>query len=161
MTYTNHGHHISGTVLNENNRPEHVARCGGPNLCKKCTADAAEAMDSIHKGPLLPANENYQTKAIRLVTEYVVTHLDKTDPVVPFEVYVVWFSKTLRNWKALVSTTLSDGMYYEVTYNGEAEETYVDAYKKFQNIVIRDKLTPAEMKLVGRPREFDENPETD
>lgn len=32
---------------------------------------------------------------------------------------VVWFSKTLQNWKALVSTNVSDGMYYEVTYNGD------------------------------------------
>ena len=50
------------------------------------------------------------------------------------EVYVVWFAKTLQNWKALASTTLPDGMYYEVTHNGDKGETYLDAYKKFDNI---------------------------
>ena len=75
------------------------------------------------------------------VIMYVRNHLDKTDkrPILGAnDVYVVWFAKTLLNWKALVSTTLPDGMYYEVTYNGTAGETYLDAYKKFENVVIPD-----------------------
>jgi hypothetical protein len=74
-----------------------------------------------------------------LVFKYVKAHLEKTDAHVTFgldEVYVVWFSKTLANWKALVSTTLPDGMYYEVTYNGHTGEAYLDAYKKFDNVAI-------------------------
>lgn len=53
--------------------------------------------------------------------------------------YVVWFSKTLQNWKALISTDELDGMYYEVTYNGNKEEAYVDVYAKCANVVITDK----------------------
>ena len=53
------------------------------------------------------------------------------------DIYVVWFCKTLQNWKALVSTTLPDGMYYEVTYNGDKKEIYLDAYKKFENKCIK------------------------
>lgn len=83
--------------------------------------------------------EDFQTKAKRLVKEYRVTKFDKSDGEVPnFEVYVVWFSKTLQNWKALISTTLSDEMYYEVTYNGDKEETYLDVYKKFNNVCVPD-----------------------
>lgn len=52
------------------------------------------------------------------------------------DVYVVWLCKTLQNNKALLSTTVSDGMYYEVTYNGDKEEIYLDAYKHWQNIKI-------------------------
>ncbi len=81
---------------------------------------------------------DFQEKAKHLVFSYVSNKLEKTDPHVDFEVYVVWFSKTLGNWKALLSTTLPDGMYYEVTYNGEATETYLDAYKKFENVCIDD-----------------------
>ena len=44
--------------------------------------------------------------------------------------------KTLQNSKALVSTTLPDGMYYELTYNGDKDELYLDAYKKFENRCI-------------------------
>ena len=51
--------------------------------------------------------------------------------------YVVWFCKALQNWKALVSTTLPDGMYYELTYNGDKDELYVDCYKKWENFVTR------------------------
>lgn len=54
------------------------------------------------------------------------------------EFYVVWFSKTLQNWKALVSTDLINGLYWEVTYNGDKEETYVDTYTKADNRVFPD-----------------------
>lgn len=88
-------------------------------------------------------DETYQGKARRLVFGYIKARLEKTDTHVTFaddEVYVVWFSKTLQNWKALLSTTLPDGMYYEVTYNGDKAETYIDAYKKFDNVCIRDEV---------------------
>jgi hypothetical protein len=52
--------------------------------------------------------------------------------------YVVWFSKTLQNWKALVSTDLISGQYWEITYNGDKKETYVDAYVKFSNRAVPD-----------------------
>ena len=43
------------------------------------------------------------------------------------DVYVVWLNRTLQNNKALLSTIVSDGMYYEVTYNGDKNELYFDA----------------------------------
>ena len=74
----------------------------------------------------------------REVLDYVSEHLDKSDRMVqPFNVYVVWSCKTLQNNKALLSTTLSDGMYYELTYNGDKKELYLDAYKKFENRCIK------------------------
>jgi Family of unknown function (DUF6275) len=82
-----------------------------------------------------------QERAIQIVYDYVKSHLEITDTHVTFkrdEVYVVWWCKTLQNWKALVSTTLPDGMYYEVTHNGEKRESYLDAYKKFDNVRISD-----------------------
>ena len=53
--------------------------------------------------------------------------------------FVVWSCKTLQNHKALLSTTVSDGMYYELTYNGDKQELYFDAYKKWQNICFEVK----------------------
>ncbi len=81
----------------------------------------------------------FQRTARKIVFDYVITHLDKSDKHVTFsldEVYVVWFSKTLQNWKALVRTTLPDGMYYEVTFDGDKGKAYLDAYKKFENVVV-------------------------
>lgn len=38
-------------------------------------------------------------------------------------VFVVWACKTLQNYKALLSTTVSgDGIYAEYTYNGDKQE---------------------------------------
>ncbi len=67
------------------------------------------------------------------VSEYVLAHLDKSEEIPDFEVFVVWSCKTLQNYKALISTSLPDGMYYEITYNGDKNELYFDAYKKFEN----------------------------
>lgn len=89
---------------------------------------------------------DYQTKAKAIVFGYVKSNLEKTDTHITFgpdEVYVVWFAKTLQNWKALISTTLPDGMYYEVTYNGDKKETYLDAYKKFANVAYSDEWVGA------------------
>lgn len=49
------------------------------------------------------------------------------------DVYVVWFCKTLQNWKALCSTILPDLTYYEVTYNGNENVIYLDVYTKTVN----------------------------
>lgn len=78
---------------------------------------------------------DYQKIARKIVLDYANEHIDKTDNVqiTLDNVFIVWFCKTLQNWKALVSTTLPDGMYYEVTYNGDKKEVYLDAYKKFEN----------------------------
>jgi len=76
--------------------------------------------------------------AIKIVKDYIVEHLDKSDEMPEFEVYTVWKAKTLQNWKYLLSSTLCDGMYYELTYNGDKKEWYLDAYKKFENRVIKE-----------------------
>lgn len=53
-------------------------------------------------------------------------------------VFVVWACKTLQNYKALLSTTISgDGIYAEYTYNGDKQEMYEDVYKKASNRCIR------------------------
>lgn len=57
--------------------------------------------------------------------------------------FVVWFSKTLQNWKALVSTNQIKsgekyGDYAEITHNGDKKETYVDIYAKVSNRAIKD-----------------------
>jgi hypothetical protein len=80
------------------------------------------------------------TTATKIVTEYITEHLDKSDTTPDFEVFIVWKCKALQNWKYLLSSSLPDGMYYELTYNGDKHEWYLDAYKKFENrrIVERD-----------------------
>lgn len=78
---------------------------------------------------------NMDIIAKRIVKKYVEEHLDKTDITIKIEdktPYIVWKCKTLQNWKYLMSTDLHDRMYYELTYNGDKKEWYLDAYKKFE-----------------------------
>ena len=57
------------------------------------------------------------------------------------DVYIVWSCKTLQNNKALASAPGKGVMYYELTYNGDKDELYVDAYIKKDNVCIEN---PAE-----------------
>lgn len=75
--------------------------------------------------------------AKNLVRDYANEHLDKSDDTPEFDVFVVWYAYELGHSKALLSTTLLDGMYYEITYNSNKNEIYVDAYKKFENKCIK------------------------
>jgi hypothetical protein len=77
--------------------------------------------------------------ACDLVFGHIKKNLEKTDIHVTFardEVYCVWFAFVLGNYKALVSSSLPDGRYYEVTYNKEKGEVYIDTYAKIDNRCI-------------------------
>jgi len=82
-----------------------------------------------------------QVRILSLVEAMVKERLDKSDPQTEFSAYIVWFCYILGGWKALVSTTLPDGRYYEVTYNKDKKETYVDLYVKVDNVCIPDGKT--------------------
>ncbi|MCF3942204.1 DUF6275 family protein [Oceanobacillus alkalisoli] len=83
-------------------------------------------------------SQKFIDKCKEIVVKYTNEHLDKSDKVNinPDDVFVVWSTKVLQNNKALLSTTLFDGMYYELTFNGDKQEIYFDAYKKWENKCI-------------------------
>lgn len=84
-------------------------------------------------------NERFEKLCKELVVNYYNQRQDKTEQkaLTEDDVFVVWMCKTLQNNKALVSTTVSDGMYYEVTHNGDKNETYLDVYKKWENVCFK------------------------
>lgn len=151
--YTKHGHQIPRTPV-EGERRNPVVDCGGPGHCGECSIEtvfvlsptmyevemATREKTKMEVFGLDSANER-QIKARMIVMTYVNERREKTDniPLLTLEdIYVVWFAKVLRNWKALLSTNVADGMYYELTFSGEKAETYLDAYKKFENVTIPD-----------------------
>jgi 3'-phosphoadenosine 5'-phosphosulfate sulfotransferase len=79
-------------------------------------------------------NDEFLRIATEEVRRYTEEHLENPQG---YDVYVVWVCKTLQNNKALLSTTLPDGMYFEVTYNGDKKELYFDAYRKLENRCIK------------------------
>ena len=84
-------------------------------------------------------NKQFLKLCIEEVVKYFNEKNEKTDKkeITEQDVFVVWSCKTLQNNKALLSTTVSDGMYYELTYNGDKKELYFDAYKKWENRCIK------------------------
>lgn len=85
--------------------------------------DSKKFVDICKEAVIAYANENFEKTDQSQITEE--------------DVFVVWSCKTLQNNKALLSTTVSDGMYYELTYNGDKSEVYLDAYKKWENKCIK------------------------
>ena len=87
----------------------------------------------------MEVQETFIGKGKKAIVDYFNTEVDKTDKVkiTTEDVYVVWQCKTLQNNKAMLSTIISDGMYYEFTWNGDKNEGYLDAYKKWKNILIK------------------------
>ena len=84
-------------------------------------------------------NKVFVEKAKKSVVDYFNSQTDSTDKngkITEEDVFVVWLCKTLQNNKALLSTTVSDGMYYEITFNGDKNEMYFDAYKKWKNFAL-------------------------
>lgn len=134
MAYTRHGHPIPGTVTY--GPAVNASRCGGIKTCPKCQQDVKEYMTSV-----TGSGVDYTIKAKAIVREYldkIYTDTGSEPPV--YELYVPWFSKNLQNWKATVGTTMPDGLYFELTYDGDKKVTYLDSYRKFDNVTIPDQI---------------------
>lgn len=84
------------------------------------------------------SNDKFLELCKKTIIDYFNNGVEITDnmKITENNVFIVWSCKTLQNNKALVSTNISDGMYYELTYNGDKKELYLDAYKKWENKCI-------------------------
>ena len=83
-------------------------------------------------------NNKFEQIVKKVVAEH---HNASNDPglsqITEDDVYIVWSCKTLQNNKALASAPGKGVMYYELTYNGDKKESYLDAYKKWENKCIK------------------------
>lgn len=89
-------------------------------------------------------NDRFLKKAKLLAYEDMTKQCGDNDFPALEEFFVVWFSKTLQNWKALVNCSDGEetyGYYWEITHDGNEHQTYVDRYKKESNVVIPDEMT--------------------
>lgn len=105
--------------------------------CEGCSCYGVSQAEQNNERNTEMNEQDFTKLAKSVVAAYAEEHLDKTDKgsVTEEDVYIVWMCKTLQNNKALLSTTMPDGMYYEFTYNGDKRMAYLDAYKKFENRV--------------------------
>ncbi|ATN93693.1 hypothetical protein SEA_SCAP1_44 [Streptomyces phage Scap1] len=139
MANTAHGHHIPNTPKGTiQDTPKNPARCGGVSICPRCRKEA----EAVY-GYMVGEDADYQMRAKQIVKDYVDSMQRQNHPdeePSTYTVYVVWFTKVLQNWKAILGTTLPDGRLFELTYDGDRRVTYFDCYKKQDNFPIPDHL---------------------
>lgn len=99
--------------------------------------------DNMGVNPYKPSPD-FQEKAKKLIFNYVKENLDPGEYAMVADeevaVFVVWSVKTLQNWKALISTSVPDGKYYEVTYDNVRGVIYLDVYQKVDHFEILEKI---------------------
>lgn len=76
--------------------------------------------------------ERMDIRAMNLVREYIGTK------EITYDVFIVWKCKTIQNWKYIIGTTIPDGSIYELTYNGDMKEWYLDHYIKAHKETIKE-----------------------
>lgn len=118
-----------------------------PPWCNECglTASYEEPMGrldttqevDVPEEPVLATSgpkEDPIEKGKRFLVAHANKRLDPSDQVTVTVdmVYVVTFAFILGGWKAMMSTTLPDNMYYEVIYNKDTDEIYVNSYKAWE-----------------------------
>lgn len=82
--------------------------------------------------------KDFINKCKNVIYSYVYGMINDTNTSFNFDdIYVVWCCKTLQNNKALLSTNICDGRYYECTFNGDKQELYFDVYIKEFNQCIK------------------------
>ena len=79
-------------------------------------------------------NVEFETICRKAVADW---YSQNREEITADDVYVVWVCKALQNNKALLATTKPDNMYFEVTYNGDKGEIYLDAYSKVENKAVK------------------------
>ncbi len=155
MTYTSHGHAIAGSP--EDPQPLSRMRCGGPGLCNKCSKESAAWQEqnrtSERKGnPIY--ERDHQLKAKIAIVEVYNDYAEglntlgvKNSPedytlkpmVTVDDIYTVSFYFILGNWKGTFSSDAwTDTGFFEVTYNKEKKQMYVDYYHKTSNTCFDD-----------------------
>ncbi|QAY17184.1 hypothetical protein SEA_MADAMATO_66 [Streptomyces phage Madamato] len=142
MAHTSHGHPIPGAPIEKGPKPD-ATRCGGQKSCPRCQAEIREFHELYNvsvtpRETVVPMNvpDDFPSKAKKILVDYIDSHYSTSFEKPAFEVYVVWFVKVLQHWKALVSTDRPDGRYYELTFNGDRNEVYIDEYGKLKNTVV-------------------------
>jgi hypothetical protein len=67
-------------------------------------------------------NEEMLKNAVQAVVGYFNNMTEGHMYITKEEVCVVWFCKTLQNYKVILATPLINNMLYEFSYNGDKQE---------------------------------------
>ena len=112
-----------------------------PNDFKQVLQNLKQAVDDkLEEEGINPRTGPDPDRFIKLARELAAANYNEGKPgrnkLKPENVHIVWYSKVLSNWKAVVSSPLIRGIMWEITYNGYKHEAYVDVYKKTANVKV-------------------------
>jgi hypothetical protein len=82
--------------------------------------------------------------AKKLVSDNYNRHhdIERTSPLFPEDIYIIWYAKLLTNWKALLGTPEIRGLLWMVTYNGFKHDAQIEIYKRVNSVTVREENIP-------------------
>lgn len=85
-------------------------------------------------------HNEFLQRSKEIISNYTNEKASKSTPthIKPEDVILVNACYILGSMKAFWTTMLPDGMYFETVYNAQKDEIYIDAYKKWENFVVKD-----------------------
>lgn len=81
---------------------------------------------------------NVQNRAERFVFKMVDERLKKLGEQKFYDIYLLWSMHIEQNWRGVFSTSVGDGIFYEVTYNTGSKATKLDVYQSLGSYVFPD-----------------------
>lgn len=73
----------------------------------------------------------------KIVLDYYHNNVEGAENLTEDKVFIVWSCKTIQNYKAIMGAFFGDERLFEVTYNGNKCETYLDVYEKKDKVIVR------------------------
>lgn len=129
---------MSDTAGGENDQ---VTGAGGPVIFEE-SGQVLEPVKVMVRQPRPQRPHGDSNRFLNKAMQVVVDNYNRSrDPQTTNEltldgVYIVWFAKTLRNWKAIVASPVVFGLLWEVSCDGGKQEIYIDVYKKVTNVKL-------------------------
>jgi hypothetical protein len=108
MTFTTHGHHIVGTILDVKLTP--IERCGGPGVCNQCSREAIMNFNIV---PLPEPNTEYfdedtLLKVYKVLMDYGLTQTEAQDLIDDFQNEGILFRERVKNPEVPISVEGKD-----------------------------------------------------
>lgn len=86
-----------------------------------------------------PDPDRYLNKAKELVRDnYNDSHdPSRTPPLELNQVFIVWFTKVFKGWKAILASSEVRNLMWQVSYNSTTDEYYIEIYRRINSAKVK------------------------
>ncbi len=81
-------------------------------------------------------SEQFILKCRNNLAEIITAKYNPSISYLAGDFHLIWFNKTLNNFKACFCDLRPNERYYECTYDGDSKKIYIDIYEKTDNKTI-------------------------